>query len=170
MNAGRDGWSRSPRPLAVVKWALLAGAAVGVTWGGVEASVHFGEVEQAIKAHDKWAIVAFPITEGLAWLSTPFMLGAAARLGTRKIAFRDVPARMRELEHVPAFQWSMNANMLGAAGTTAGLVIGGLSLPGSAQPLAYGVAAGSLAISSIPIKVAYLIDRRRLSREQAAAS
>jgi len=53
----------------------------------------------------------------------------------------------------------MAVNMTGAFGTTAALVVGAESLPESTRPLVYGVAAGSMALSSIPIKVAYMIDK-----------
>jgi len=156
--------------LAALKRTLLAGALIGGVFGGVETFLHLGAVESAVKSHDEWATVLFPITEGMAWISTPLMLGAAARkLGLRKIGLKELPACMRELERERAFRLSMNVNMLGAAGTTVGLIVGGLSLPASTQPLAYGVAAGSLALSSIPIKLAYLIDRHRRGGERVAA-
>lgn len=146
-----------------LKWmkrTLVAGAIAGIAYGGYEAATHMSEVESSVKQHDAWAEVVFPVTEGLAWGSTPFLLGSAARkLGTRKIKFKELPDHMRALEDSKVFQASMAVNMTGAFGTTAALVVGAESLPESTRPLVYGVAAGSMALSSIPIKVAYMIDK-----------
>lgn len=150
--------------LVWIKRVLITIFVLGLLVGGIATCIQFGSVESAVKAHDKWAIVWFPITECMAWISTPFLLGAAARrLGLKKLSFKDIPTKMRELESDRAFRWSMNVNILGAVGTAAGLVVGGASLPGASQFAVYGLAAGSLAISSVPIKVAYLWDRRNRS-------
>jgi hypothetical protein len=149
-------------PTAWIKRSLFAFATISVAVGGVAALGHFGQISSAVEAHDRWAVIVFPVTEGVAWLSTPIMLGTAARrLGVRKVAFKLLPTVIRELQDDRAFRWSMNANSLGAIGTAAALVSGGLSLPAPTQPLAFGVAAASIAISSVPLKIGYIIGNRR---------
>ena len=148
--------------LTWLKRGLVAAAIAGATYGGVETAMHYDEVRSDIIQHDKWAGVAIPITEGVAWGSTPIMLGAAARkLGVRRVSFKSIPEKMRALDHSKTFQISMGANMAGVAGTSAVLIAGAESLPASARPLAYGVAAASLGLSSIPIKVAYTVDKHK---------
>src|SRR5882757_10268608 len=75
--------------LTWLKRGLVAGAIAGIAYGGYDTVTHYDEVKTDIIKHDKWVGVALPITEGVAWGSTPIMLVAAAReLGIRKMKFK----------------------------------------------------------------------------------
>jgi hypothetical protein len=153
-----------------LKRGLVAGAIAGVVFGGVEVSMHSHEVEQKIAASDnKWAMAALPVTEGMAWGGAALLVGAMGRKKNFKSlseAIKDAKGYMQRMEGDRVFQNGMRLNTLGAVGTTAAWIAGGLALPESTQPLAYGIGAASIAISAIPVKVSYEISKRRAQKKE----
>ena len=157
---------------STLKWAkrgLAAVALSGIAYGGVQSALHFEEVKEDIVEQDAWAAPALMVTETAALSGAVLMVGAmGAKKNLRNItsAIKDAPGYMDQLNDNKVFKNGLRLNMAGATGTAGVFTAAAEALPENVWTLAYGVAAGSIALSGIPIWAADKFVRINREEEQ----
>jgi len=128
----------------------------GLVLAGGLSLTQFNQVADEVKDNAKWVVPAIATAEVLAWGGAGIMLASAGRKVGNPLTVKSRLNEVRaELNDSTLYRAGWGVGAIGAVGT-AGVVSGATLayLPTTSWPLAIGVSAASLGLSTIPFKPA----------------
>jgi hypothetical protein len=141
-------------------WLRRNKGRLGVAAFGIAAAAsfihpnNFDAILHDIEDHAPIAATIFPITEGAAWTGAGLMLASAGHKIGNPFTIKKRLGQIRtELSDNRLYRTAWALGAVGAMGTSVTIAVGAVTgLPESSWPIAFGVSAASIAVSTIPFK------------------